>query len=448
MALVSLGCPKNQVDSELILGRLAAEGAEFVEDPESADILVVNTCSFIDKARAESVETLLEAAEWKSRRRGRHVIAAGCLVQRSGDELAANLPEIDGFVGLDQIRRVSEVARQPGRAEGRLPVAGTAARELYAAAEPRLRLSPPWTAYVKIAEGCDQQCAFCAIPTFRGKMRSRSVDDLLEEIVALAADGVQEVNLVAQDSSSYGRDLGMDDGLARLLEAIDGCEAAPAWVRLHYLYPGRLSGRLVDALAGCRRLVRYIDLPLQHAHRDVLRRMRRPGNADSYLRQVEELRRALPGAALRSAFIVGFPGESEAEFRALVDFVEQLAPDSAGVFTYSHEENTTAHGLDDDVPEELKNERREIIEELCSSLSHQRGERRRGERLTVLCEGPAEDQPEHGAGRWEGQAPEVDGRVVIEGGAAWPAGTFLEVEITGAAPWELWARPVAGTGEA
>ncbi|HHN74896.1 MAG TPA: 30S ribosomal protein S12 methylthiotransferase RimO [Acidobacteria bacterium] len=440
VAMVSLGCPKNQVDSELILGRLAAEGAEFVDDPETADVLVVNTCSFIDKARAESVETLLEAAEWKSRRKGRRIIAAGCLVQRSGDELAANLPEIDGFVGLDQIRQVGELTRAPAPALPPLPTAGSAAEELYAASEPRLRLSPPWSAYVKIAEGCDQSCAFCAIPSFRGKMRSRPLDDLLAEIGHLAADGVQEINLIAQDSTSYGRDLGLRDGLAQLIEAIEAQEHTPPWVRLHYLYPGRLSSRLMEALSGAHRLVRYVDLPLQHADREVLRRMQRPGDADSYLRQVEALRRALPGAGLRSAFIVGFPGETDAAFRTLLDFVEQLAPDSAGVFTYSHEQGTAAHGLEDDVPQPLKDERREALEELCASISHQRGEERRGQRLTVLCEGAAEDRPEHGAARWEGQAPEVDGRVLIEGAAELPAGTFARVTITGAGPWELQAR--------
>ena len=336
VALVSLGCPKNQVDSELMLGRLRAEGHELVESPDEADTLVVNTCSFIDRARAESIDALLDAAEWKKGAEGRQVVAAGCLVQRNGEELASELPEIDTMVGLDDIHDVGariEATSPAGAA--RLPALGSgsalrepagtasagAATGLFSSADPRVSLSPPWTAYVKIAEGCDQSCAFCAIPTFRGRMRSRSLDDLAAEMASLAAQGVVEANLVAQDSTGYGRDIGMRDGLAELVRHLDGLEEAPDWIRIHYLYPGRISHNFLEAVAGARRIAPYIDLPLQHAHPDVLRRMRRPGNAESYLRQLESLRKAMPGAGMRSGFIVGFPGESEDEFAELCEFV-------------------------------------------------------------------------------------------------------------------------------
>ena len=263
VALVSLGCPKNQVDSELMLGRLRAEGHELVDDPDQADTLVVNTCSFIDRARAESVDALLDAAEWKKGAEGRQVVAAGCLVQRSGDELSRELPEIDTMVGLDDIHDVSVrieatapvgAARLPslGAAPAQREPAGTAsagaATGLFSSADPRVSLSPPWTAYVKIAEGCDQSCAFCAIPTFRGRMRSRSLDDLSSELARLAEAGVVEANLVAQDSTGYGRDIGMRDGLAELVRHLDGLEVAPDWIRIHYLYPGRISHAFLEAV--------------------------------------------------------------------------------------------------------------------------------------------------------------------------------------------------------
>ncbi|UCF66910.1 MAG: 30S ribosomal protein S12 methylthiotransferase RimO [Acidobacteriota bacterium] len=445
-ALVSLGCPKNQVDSELMLGRLAAEGVEIVDDPELADTLIINTCGFIDRARAESVEALLEAAAWKSAHPGRRVIAAGCLVQRSAAELAEELPELDAFVGLDQIDAIT--AFLPTRA-GRtsrtssmkrpLPVAGPA-RKLYGATQPRRRLSPPWTAYVKIAEGCDQSCAFCAIPTFRGRQRSRPVEDVLDELRRLASEGVVEANLIAQDSTGFGRDRGERDGLAELLEAIDSLDDGPAWVRVHYLYPGRISRRLLDVLRGARRVVEYIDLPLQHADAEILRRMRRPGDAQSYLEPLEQLREALPGAGVRSGFIVGFPGETDAHFAALARFVERAALDAAGVFTYSHEQATAALAYQDDVPAEVKRERQSALEEILAAVAHVRNEARVGSVLEVLTEGPAETAPTLISARWRGQAPEVDGRVLIAGADHLPAGRLVRVRIERAEPFELVGR--------
>jgi ribosomal protein S12 methylthiotransferase len=444
--MVSLGCPKNQVDSELILGRFERDGAEIVEDLEQADTLVINTCAFIDRAREESVEALLEAEAWKQRAPGRRIVAAGCLVQRSGEELAAELPEIDSFIGLDQITAPAEAAPAPTKTSRRLslpsaPPQAEPATALFSHLDPRRRLSPPWTAFVKIAEGCNQTCAFCAIPSFRGRMRSRPLDDLCAELTALAEDGVVEANLIAQESTSYGRDIGVRDGLAKLVRAADGLETAPPWIRVHYLYPGRISKGLLDALADSRRIAPYIDLPLQHADVGVLRRMRRPGGADSYLRQLEELRAAMPGAATRSGFIVGFPGETDEAFETLCEFVPEAGFDSVGVFTYSHEEGTHAGvGLEDDVPPEVKEERRQQLEELCASVAHQRALERVGEEIEVLVEGDADDVPGARQGRWPGQSPEIDGRVVLHGAEASAPGDRVRARVVEGGPGELVAE--------
>jgi len=449
VALVSLGCPKNQVDSELILGRLRAEGWEVVAEADAADTLVVNTCAFIDKARAESVEALVDAVQWKKGGDGRQVVAAGCLVQRYGGELAREIPELDALIGLDGIHRIHQSLprHKPGMAL--LPAAAPdpgPATGLFDATDPRLRLSPPWTAFVKIAEGCNQQCAFCAIPTFRGRMRSRTIADLGAELAQLAREGVVEANLVAQDSTGYGRDLGMRDGLADLIESFETLSEAPRWIRLHYLYPGRISRRLLEALARSTRLVEYVDLPLQHAHRATLSRMNRPGSGETHLAQLEELRRALPGAGVRSSFIVGFPGETEAEFDELCAFVQAAGLDAVGVFTYSHEEATTAWALEDDIPEELKEERREVLEEIAAAVAHERNRARIGTTLELLVEGPVEDAPRDAAARWRGQAPEVDGHVVLIDGAGIAPGTLVAGTVVDAGPHELIARVGPGGG--
>lgn len=447
VALVSLGCPKNQVDSELILGRLEAAGVEIVDDPEQADTLLINTCAFIDRAREESVEALLAAEAWKQAGTGRRVVAAGCLVQRSGQELADAMPAIDGFVGLDGIGGLTSApaAKSPGSRTlaplPSVPPPPEPATALFDHLDPRHRLSPPWTAYVKIAEGCNQTCAFCAIPSFRGRMRSRPVDDLVAEIEALGREGAVEANLIAQDSTSYGRDLGLRDGLARLVTAIDALDVAPPWIRVHYLYPGRVSGALVEALSASRRVVPYIDLPLQHADTGILRRMRRPGDAESYLRQLDQLRGALEGAAVRSGFIVGFPGETDEAFETLCEFVTEAGFDSVGVFTYSHEEGThagTEH--EDDVPAELKEERRQRLVEICDDVSHERNASRIGSTLEVLVEGDAEDVADAAVGRWKGQSPEIDGRTLVLDGAGLEPGRVVSGEVVDGGPGELVVR--------
>ncbi len=440
VALQNLGCPKNLVDGEILLARLRAAGWEPVDDPEEADLLVVNTCTFIDPARRESVEALLEAAAWKEARPGRRLVAAGCMVQAHAEELAREIGEIDAFVGLDELLAVDRKLDGP---RDLLPPPGPA-RALYGADVPRLRRTPPWTAWVKIAEGCDRDCAFCSIPSFRGRQRSRPAGDILAELARLAGEGVREANLVAQDSTGWGRDLGEGLDLAHLVRAIAAADPAPPWIRLHYLYPGRITPGLLEALAAADRVVEYVDLPLQHAHPAVLRRMGRPGTPASFRRQLRSLGEALPDAGFRTAFIVGFPGETDDEFRTLVEFVEEGWFDVVGVFEYSREEGTRAARLPDDVPPGLKRERAALLSEVAEAVAWERNRGRIGRELEVLLEESDGEEPGRPVGRWRGQAPEVDGRVLLSPADGVPGpGTIVRARITGIrSPHELEAEVV------
>jgi len=439
LGLISLGCAKNLVDSEVMLGHLAGEGWEFVRDPAEADVVLVNTCSFIGPAREESIQTILEAAELKKRGKLKRLVVAGCMVQRYRDELAEQLPEVDAFIGLDELHRVTEVA-DPAPASDALPVVGGgtgwhASRYLYDDAAPRKLATPDWTAYLKIAEGCDHTCSFCAIPGFRGSFRSRDPESVVREATELAARGVREINLIAQDSSHYGRDIGMRDGLAQLLGNLDAVEAL-RWIRVHYLYPNTVTDSLIEAMAKAERVLDYVDIPLQHGHPEMLKRMRRGGSADSHLALLDRFRAAMPHVVLRSTFIVGFPGETEEEFDALCDFVRRVRFDHLGVFSYSHEEGTSAHALDDDVPEQLKQERLDRLMTLQQEIAFENNRARIGRRVEVLVEG-AHPETEHLlVGRTRGQAPDVDGQVLINDGSAVP-GEFVSVELTAMAGYDL-----------
>ena len=461
IGVISLGCAKNLVDTEVMLGHLDRAGCEFVSDPAEADIILVNTCAFIEPAREESIQTILRAAEYKKTGRLRRLVVAGCMVQRYRDELRESLPEVDAFIGLDELDRVVETAElapvtsPPPVASGKLPLiqsrpawsaapsavaAWNAATYLYDDATPRQRATPQWTAYVKIAEGCDHTCSFCAIPTFRGQFRSRQPDSILREVEQLASGGVREINLIAQDSSHYGRDLGLRDGLAELLERLDSVDAL-RWIRVHYLYPNTITRRLIDTIARLPKVVDYVDLPLQHADARTLSRMRRGGSAESHLRLLARFRRAMPRGVLRSTFIVGFPGETEDEFNCLLDFVRQAEFDHVGVFTYSHEERTRALEYADDVPEATKRSRRERLMACQQEIVFRRNEQSVGQRLLVLVEG-AHPETEHLlVGRTGGQAPEVDGQVLLNDGSALP-GQFVEVEVTDTAGYDLVGRIV------
>ena len=461
VGVISLGCSKNLVDTEVMLGHLQRAGCRFVLDPAEADVIIVNTCGFIEAAREESVEAILEAARLKEDGRLQRLVVAGCMVQRYRDELGASLPEVDAFIGLDELHTVVSGAGLPPAAgsggpllragSASLPVirAASAARPasatataawgaatyLYDDSTPRLTATPRWSAYLKIAEGCDHTCAFCAIPSFRGMFRSRDPLSVVREAQQLAANGVREINLIAQDSSHYGRDRGRADGLAELLRDLDGVETL-RWIRLHYLYPNTVTPRLIAAMAELPRVVEYVDIPLQHADTATLKRMRRGGTAASHLALLDRFRCAMPDAALRSTLIVGFPGESEAEFETLLDFVDEARFDHLGVFTYSHEERTAAYAADDDVPAAVKEERRDRLMAAQQRIAFERNSERIGRRVEVLVEG-AHPETEHLlVGRTRGQAPDVDGQVLINEGSAAP-GDFAIVELTECAGYDL-----------
>ena len=433
--MVSLGCPKNLVDSEVMLGTLQGNGYLVTADPREADVIVVNTCTFIGPARKESVDTILEMAEHKKHGRCRRLVVAGCMVQQSHDELRESIPEIDALVGLNDIERIAEACAL--EAGSRFEASRQAARYLYTQDSPRLLATAGHTAYVKISEGCDHTCAFCAIPSFRGTQRSRAIPSIVEEARRLAAGGVREINLIAQDTTDYGTDLGDGTtaaGLLRALEAVEGIE----WIRVLYAYPNRITPEFIEALASGRRVARYLDLPLQHADPALLKAMRRGGGADSHLRLIESLRSRVPGIALRTTFIVGFPGETAAQFDTLCRFVRDAEFEHVGVFTYSEEKGTPAAGLPDDVPADVKEERRARLMAIQERIATRRHRDLVGRVVEVLVDGPHEESGLLLCGRTERQAPEIDGRVILADAPAAPAaGTFVRTRIDEAHPFDL-----------
>jgi ribosomal protein S12 methylthiotransferase len=464
VGIISLGCAKNLVDTEVMLGHLDRAGCEFVQDPQDADVIVINTCGFIEPAREESVNTILEAARLKQTGRLQRLVVAGCMVQRYRDELAESLPEVDAFIGLDELDQVvpgTGLVRgtpfpgpaQPKSALTVLPTSRTveapgapavaawgASSFLYDHETPRRIATPAWTAYLKIAEGCDHTCAFCAIPGFRGSFRSREAESIVREAETLARGGVRELNLIAQDTSHYGRDRGESNGLAELLKRLDRIDSI-RWIRVHYLYPNTVTPELIDTMAGCARVVPYVDIPLQHAHRETLKRMRRGGSAESHMKLLDKFRETLPEATLRTTFIVGFPGESEEEFARLMAFVDEARFDHVGAFTYSHEESTPAMELHDDVPSEVKEIRRDRLMDAQQAIVLERHATLIGSRHEVLVEGSHPETEHLLVGRMASQAPEVDGQVIINDGVASP-GSFVTVELTETAGYDLVGRVV------
>lgn len=446
VGVISLGCAKNLVDTEVMLGHLQEQGYELVTDPAEADTIVVNTCSFIHDAREESVQAILEAAELKKTGNLKRLLVAGCMVQRYSDQLKENLPEVDGFINLDELHTVATLAGDAAPLTSDLPMASgttpTPATFLYNDLTPRLPATPGASAYIKIAEGCDHSCSFCAIPSFRGGFRSRDPQSVVREARRLAATGVREINLIAQDSSHYGKDLGLTDGLTQLLIVLDEVQAL-RWIRLHYLYPNTITQNLIETMAALQRVVNYVDIPLQHSHPAMLKRMRRGGSGDEHLKLLQRFRTAMDDPMLRTTLIVGFPGETDEEFEHLLDFVRAARFDHLGVFTYSHEENTPAIGLSDDVPQEIKDERRNRLMACQQEIRFAADDQRIGQVWTVLVEG-AHPETEHLlVGRGPGQAPDVDGQVLINDGVAAP-GEFVRVELTERAGYDMVGR-VIGT---
>lgn len=437
---VSLGCPKNLVDSEVMLGVLRQGEHEIVPQPEDADVIVVNTCAFIESARAESIETIREMADFKSEGACRRLVVAGCMAQRYRDELREALPEIDEIVGTGEILSIESAV------SGRAPERSSLMSVLYdPQSMPRMPLTPQHFAYVKIAEGCNRSCAFCAIPTFRGKQRSRSIASIVAEVNQLAARGVQEVNLIAQDTPSYGADLEPRGDLVTMLKTLLAESDVP-WIRLFYLYPQGVTDEIIQLIADEKRIVSYLDVPFQHFSESVLRRMKRPWSATKVESLIERFRAGIPAATLRTTVLVGFPGESDDDFSRAYEAVERFQFDRLGVFTYSDEESTAAYQLQPQVPGELMEERSDRLMQLQQRISLQRNRGLIGKRMKVLVDGVSARYPGLLEARGEGHAPEVDGAVLIaeEQAPALRPGHFAQVEIVGAEPYDLHADLLPG----
>jgi ribosomal protein S12 methylthiotransferase len=427
----TLGCPKNQVDSELMLGMLAAAGHEITERAEAAECLVVNTCAFIDRAREESVNTILELARLKERGHARALVVTGCLTQRYGGDILTEIPEVNAILGTSELGRIVEVVNQ---ADGRQNwVTSAPPGYLYDAATPRLLTGRLPYAYVKIAEGCDMGCTFCAIPQFRGRHRSRPLRDIVAEVEGLAARGIQEAILVSQDTLAYGRDLPGNGDIADLLLALS--DTRMPWIRPMYLHPAHVNDRLIARWARAR-VVPYLDMPVQHGDDGVLRAMRRAVTARRMKEIVAQFREAIPGLTVRTTVLVGFPGETAAAFDTLLAFIEDMAFERLGVFTYSTEEGTPAATMAAVVPAEVMAERARLVEETQDRLAWPRQKALYGTRQTVLVDGPGADRAFPFEGRLAGQAPEIDGVVLLRDPRLTP-GRFAEVRIVEVDGYEL-----------
>ncbi|MFN2455984.1 MAG: 30S ribosomal protein S12 methylthiotransferase RimO [Pyrinomonadaceae bacterium] len=442
IGFVSLGCPKNLVDSEVMMGRLKESGYEITTDASEADTLVVNTCGFIDAAKKESIDAILEAARLKMEGRCQRLVVAGCLVERYRDELRAEMPEVDAFIGTNQINDITTVCDEKTNTRS-LPVlalGNQSATYLYDESTPRVLATPGYSAYIKIAEGCDRPCAFCFIPQMRGHFRSRRFGSIISEAQQLAAKGVKELILVAQDSSRYGEDLGQKDSLAHLLRELshlDGIE----WVRVMYTYPTHISDGFLDVLASEPKAVKYLDMPLQHASANVLKLMRRGGTRASLERLIRRVRERVPGISIRTTFITGFPGETEEDFAELLAFVRNAEFDRVGVFTYSDEEGTHAFDLPEKVDARTATRRRARLMKEQERISSRRNKARIGTTARVLFEGAAKETDLLWQGRLDSQAPEIDGCVLIndapEGRELPLPGDFVNVLITEAHTHDL-----------
>jgi len=476
VGFVSLGCPKNLVDSEVMMGLLTSGGAEITPRAEDADVIVVNTCSFIDSAQQESVNAILEMAQHKAAGRARKLVVAGCLVERFRNEIQHQIPEVDAVVGTGELDRILAAAgfAQPraavphsslvvlngaSRAEGDArEQAGRFSREswqgavgdlpnyLYDDATPRVLATPRHMAYIKIAEGCDHPCAFCIIPQLRGKFRSRRFESVVAEAERLARQGVREITLIGQDTTCYGEEFGLKDGLASLLAKLAEIEEL-RWVRFLYAYPNKVTPRLLETIAAHERVAKYLDVPLQHASASVLKRMKRGGSGDIFLKMLERARRTIPGVTLRTSFIVGFPGETERDFDELCDFVRAAEFDWLGVFGYSDQEGAAAREFDDalKVPAAEIERRRRRLMRIQQQISRRQKRALRGREFDVLVEGPSSESELLWEGRSEIHAPEIDGKLFINdfgARAELVPGEFVRCEITETHDYDVVARIV------
>ena len=438
VGFMSMGCPKNLVDSEVMLGHLKLKGFELTQRLEEAEVLVVNTCGFIDSAKQESIDAILEAASMKQKGACRKLVVAGCMVERYREQLLADMPEIDACLGTRDIEHIAEVIG----ADDRLFEPERNPAYLYDEHSPRLLTTPRASAYLKISEGCDHACAFCAIPFIRGPQRSRTQASIVAEAWQLVERGVLELNLVGQDTTDYGRDLGDPDALEKLVRALGEVDGL-RWFRIHYSYPNRLTEGVLHAMAETERCAKYLDLPLQHADAQVLKAMARGGGRSSFLKLLKKIRHIVPEVFIRSNFIVGFPPETEAAFGELRDFVAEAQFEHMGIFTYSLEEGTPAFGLGDPVPERTKQKRKRILMELQQKISRAKNTLLEGRVLEVLVEGVHEETELVFKGRHQGQAPEVDGGVLIVAGEP-KVNTLQSVLITKGHAYDLVGEVLEG----
>lgn len=433
VGLISLGCAKNRVDSEVLLGMLCERGYKIVSDPKDAEIIFVNTCGFIEPAKEESIESILEMAEYKKRGTLKKLFVTGCLVQRYAKELSEEMPEVDGFLGVAEYARVFEMLGQSER--GMRPCfMGEGERFLN---QKRVLTTPSYSAYVKISDGCDNRCSYCAIPLIRGRYRSRPFDDIVEECRILSAQGVSEICLIAQDTSRYGTDFpGKSPGLADLLEAVCALEGIH-WVRVLYLYPDTTDDHLLETMMRLDKVAKYLDLPLQHINDDLLKKMNRRGSKTWIESRIEKCKQM--GFTLRTTMIVGFPGETDAQFAELVDFVKWARFDRLGAFTYSPEEGTGAAEMPDQVPEEVKTKRLDQLMMLQQSISLEKNERRVGKTYEVLVEGKSGEKY---VGRSICEAPESDGSIFFTAKNSLAPGAYVMVKLTGADAYDLFGEAI------
>ena len=469
VGFVSLGCPKNLVDSEVMMGLLNRAGAELSSRVEDADVIVVNTCSFIESAQQESVNTILEMAKHKASGRAKKLVVAGCLVERYREEIRKQIPEVDAVVGTGELQRIlsatgvqsgpavsdSPFVVLPSRPEGDARSSqGRFSREqwdgavadlpnyLYDDETPRVLATPKHTAYIKIAEGCDHPCTFCIIPQLRGKFRSRRFESVVAEAERLASNGVREITLIGQDTTCYGEDFGLKDGLALLLEKLAQIDDL-RWIRFLYAYPNKITGRLLETIAANDKICSYMDVPLQHASPPVLKRMKRGAGADVFLRSIEKMRRVIPDLTLRTSFIVGFPGETEKEFEELCDFVNVAQFDWMGTFSYSDQEGADAYGLDNKLSSREIERRRKHLMEIQRRISKKKKKAFVGREFDLLLEGTSEETELLLEGRTSMHAPEIDGNVFVNDfppDMTPETGSFYRCQITEAHDYDLVAK--------
>ncbi len=443
IGFVSLGCPKNLVDSEVMMGQLVARGHELTSHPDQADVLVVNTCSFIDPAKKESVDTILEMAEYKKVGRAQKLIVAGCLVERYRGDIRQDIPEVDALIGTNELEGIVAAC------EGLEPASAAAQPYLYHDLTPRVLATPRHFAYIKIAEGCDHPCTFCVIPQYRGAFRSRRFESVISEATRLFQQGVREINLIGQDTTCYGEDFGLTDGLAHLLARLAAIETEhEKWIRFLYAYPNKVTQKLLDTIAEHASLVKYIDMPLQHASASVLKRMKRGASGDIFLKLLERIRRTIPGVAIRTSFIVGFPGETAADFEELCAFVEAARFDNLGVFTYSDEDTSRSYALDGKVDGRTIHNRKRRLMAIQRKIARARNRSLVGREFPVLVEGISAQTDLLWEGRLATQAPEIDGVTLINDfeGAEPRQGEIRRLLVTEAHDYDVVGTLLAPTG--